>query len=348
MKKNILLALVVICFTSQAPDTLHMLEPARNYFYDSWGWDLVQEARRPDDTVAYTWYGFGPGWGLKYMAYRMITDEPLTIYGIAVSPSFSDYYLYRDSIADSEFYEYLYIFEVNKDRELSPVGDSVKINGRTDSADYYVDFAFRSCWPDMGVPAVKPYAMVEKYFDAPVTVADSFFIGQSNRLGSGLISEYADYTWDFGIAGFNPCVSDGYAVEFAWYGDSSTHVSHWNDESYFKWQYGFEASSGGRVLLFPILTPRDSSDTSHTSIGTAADDHLASLKPNPARDQTEVQCSYGIRHIDVADAAGRTVASFDASGYRTLIDTSRWLKGTYIVRIHTVTGGIVVRKLLVE
>ena len=128
-----------------------------------------------------------------------------------------------------------------------------------------------------------------------------------------------------------------------------TGPNRYNPAGYY-WHY-YPNDDWGCIFIFPILTPLDSTshagnDTTHAGI-SEVQDRLVGVMPNPATKEVKVVSSFGLRHIDAYDAAGRRVLSRDAQGLQTHLDVGAWPRGAYTLHILT-PAGTTVKKLLVE
>lgn len=346
MKKAAFLIAALVGFSAMAQDTLHLTRPLDKYF--AYNWIQIDTSRdERSDSVYVFRSGFGCGACAKYNAFYVYTDEPLTVYGLAVSTQQSDP---PEAPAEdsSVFYELFYIWEAN-DGFLDPL-DSFRLCPLVEAPDYYVDYGFRSCWGlitgETPTP-FPPYPMYERYFDHPVHVADSFYVG----IGDHTAHQYVGFDdRNVPVNGVVDCaaVSDDGAtwrLKYTLYWDS-TEGWHPCEEKYYKWMYydNWEL----HPFLYPILTPADTADTNAAIGGATLEERLVAVRPNPAQDRAEVLCSYGLRRIEIVDAAGRMMQTLEASGYRAVLDTSRWPRGTYLLRIHSANGKTTTRKLVVE
>ena len=73
------------------------------------------------------------------------------------------------------------------------------------------------------------------------------------------------------------------------------------------------------------------------------------LMPNPARTRVTVEADCGIRHVEVADMAGRVLVSerYDAGARSATLDVGRLAQGIYAVRVYTEREEAV-QKLIIE
>jgi len=75
--------------------------------------------------------------------------------------------------------------------------------------------------------------------------------------------------------------------------------------------------------------------------------NLVTLSPNPVHGEVQVTSSFGLRGIEVYNAAGLKVHELKASGYAATLDISALPEGSYLVRVAT-PSGTVTKKLVVQ
>lgn len=71
------------------------------------------------------------------------------------------------------------------------------------------------------------------------------------------------------------------------------------------------------------------------------------LMPNPASERVTVTSSFGLRQVELYDAAGTRVLNQRLTGYSASLDISALPSGTYLARIVTPSGAIT-KKLIVQ
>ena len=71
------------------------------------------------------------------------------------------------------------------------------------------------------------------------------------------------------------------------------------------------------------------------------------LMPNPTSGSVVVMSSYGMEWVEVYDARGSKVYNSPANGTLTGFDVSSWVKGTYVVLVHT-PAGTAAKRLVVQ
>ena len=367
MKKTIIAALAVLMaagvVAAQDTITIHPPEFPDNYFKAGWWQEF--------DSIGYL-EGHIASPNLGEYAYRMFTEDTLTVYGLAAAMSTRELvypHIYEEdtiewfrmmaTIKDTSYdyvYDFLRIYEIDTsvpyswcDTAIYPIGEDLKVHIKHTPVSYYLNTGLRRYYTqDQYLPILPVY---ERYFSEPVTVADSFYVGrkfQSHRL----LTEEDPYagciysTKPIELYGLKNCRSEPY-VKSAGTCDTSADRRHLNDPQYYVW---VKDVSYRNPLIFPILTPEDT--TRHNgdtlSIGSVSLlDRLTGVMPNPASGRVKVVSSLGLRQVEVFNAAGDKVHSQTASGLSITLDTSPWPAGTYLVRI-TTEQGVTTRKLVIR
>ena len=359
MKKTILTFLFAAgILSAAAQDTLyiHPSEWPSNYFKASW-WQVY-------DSLAVIGFEVAP---IEFdeRAWRMITEDTLTVYGLAASMSTWEvmepdrYEIHPElwmnevgCIKDTSYdyvYDYLRLYEADPD-SLRQVGEELKVHIKHTPVAYYMNTGLKQRFlPSQPLPILPMY---ECYFSEPVTVADSFYVGryhQSHRPmldTSGHIMQFTTKAvlMHYLTKGTEPFT---YTKE-AFHGDTTMKHLHMYEPQYYEWMY---APNTTGPLLFPILTPEDT--TQHhgggdtLSVGSASlVDRLTGVMPNPATVSAKVVSSLGLQQVELYNTAGDLVHSQQASGFSATLDLSPLPSGTYILRIAT-PAGTAVKKLVV-
>ena len=342
MKKYITtLAMLIVLFGNAfAQDTLTDSQfPPANYFsfmypnrLDVLDCGDVHPWYRSDFTGYYryvehttTIYGMAGAYTLPYDLY----DRESTLY------DWVSYWEERgmkiDTTRDSS-YEYMCIYKADT---VPLLLGRLKVENYT-TPTYYFDVGMRTYY---GNP-MKLLQVYERYFDTPIQVCDSFYIGSTNRYRSPFGDGYVFIPfvprkyiyWSSGLA------RDSVAV----------HCYSINGNNPY-WTYSVMEEY---PLIFPILTPNPDTTSNGDTLSAGEPDllhRLTSVTPNPATGRAKVVSSFGLTMVEAFNAAGEKVHELrlpDAPLTATL-DISRWPTGTYILRLHT-PQGIATKKLVVS
>ena len=307
----------------------------------------------------------GGEWGKRFYS-----SDTLAIYGIAVGiRDGREYYESQGSnpalyIYDTSYdhaYEYLRLYE--------PYPDSLHCTHQLKLHLHRHPVAYYAYYSDT-MPTNPRYfvAMYERYFNAPVNVYDTFYVGQTffNGVKHGSIEDtyiplmIRNLKFSAGLNGDHE----------RWCGPLRNwhHANQW----------------GKYHLIFPILLPPDTNyvwdttvvagDTTfvgdtvivcdtlivggdtiiHYDTILALPEHgllgrLTGVMPNPAAETAKVVSSFGLTEVEVFNLAGERIHTLrlpDAPLTATL-DVRRWPSGTYLLRIHT-PQGTAVKKLVVR
>ena len=239
---------------------------------------------------------------------------------------------YRDTTW-AECYEYLGIYKSFGD-SLVPQRE-VLVHRLEDTPAYYVETGNNQWYcPDF------IYPMYEKYFDSPIVVRDTFYLGTTQRSCPSTIG-LVDHI------GFNLMLINGGSVQ------SEYHVGKycWPDEGNVFWWWNDRMSYDGRYyLIFPILTPDPNApEPGDTTAVEAADmvSRYVTVQPNPAMEEARVLSSFGLERIEAYNNEGRRVLDRAAEGMEATIDVKAWPAGTYLLCV-TTPMGTTTKKLLVR
>ena len=356
MKKNVIIVLLALlpAMTAWSQDTITQIFRGE-YFYNALpDWDHST----PD------WYaGTGNKGCGKSFKEMYAAGKPIKIYGLAASlmtffdrrylpPNIYDYdpdfdsaewndavwQFYKDTSLD-DCWEYLILGLHDDETDTITSMRWGKVHRKYDTPAYYVATGH----PRMLNPNFT-YPMYETYFDCPLTVSDTFYIGKSQRTatsGYGGDSRYDHMCLEL-------LIYQGYEI-----GTNEYHMWKWcYDYSQDWWWPLRQQTSNEYYMIFPILTPKPGSqnpDNPDPESVTEADmvSRYVTVQPNPAEKEARVLSSFGLERIEAYDGGGRQVLAREASGLVATIDVSSWPRGTYILRI-TTPMGMATKKLLVQ
>ena len=370
MKKTLLLiSILLVIGTAVAQDTLVSAYPKVGYFYNDW---LDSGGMFPVNFPMFD----GPYLTAKYCDAE---GDTLQVYGIAAS-LFPRTWGVRDLSNYKEAYDYLCLYKTVADT-LQAVSDSLFVHLQNTPIDYYFYLDQPLAYPNN---VNRYYPVYERYFDAPVAMTDSFYVGLTSRSWepeldsiwySGWVAhpavELNAYSWD----DFFPPVK----MMYAYYSQPDSLQGIY--EFWLRWRFldlsmPMQGMTGFPYpFIFPILTPPDSThlnpvDTTHvdtTVVDTTVVDttivdttivdtvgiaqrmleRYTGLQPNPAAERVQVLSSFGLTGVEVYNAAGAKVAEQPATGYHATLDVGALPAGPYLVRIKT-PNGTATKKLLVQ
>ena len=350
-----------------AQDTLVSLLPKSNCYYNYW-LDSGCTNYRVDLPNGYI--------GVMKAVY-FYTEDRLPVYGIAASLELEYTNALDTSTAHS--FEYLGLYK-NGPAGLNLISDSLCVHFGKESPSYYfsVDPPDPFTLPQYPYPNEKP--VYERFFDTAVVVTDSFYVGITNYTWAHILD--TNYFWvnEFGDTIFYAdeiplgprCRIVGYTqrcpggdglsptciLEIFRRGDSLWY-NYWDNNHYGQPQFYYP-------YVFPILAPPDTAtrnptdttivDTTTVDTTTVDTVGIATLRtveryvnllPNPASERVQVTSSFGLRGIEVYNAAGVKVQEQRAVGYTATLDISALPEGSYLVRVAT-PSGTVTKKLVVQ
>lgn len=327
---------IIICFASMVmawipahtQDTI--TRPLDRWFYNCWVGDNYNL-----DTMYYTFTKSGYFPSEEDRAFGMTTEKPLTIYGIACGVGVKNPI---PQFIPDENYEFVRLYL--KQADTLQVIRQAKCHLR----DPYYIFSLtpnniNRSWCD---PEYKSCRVIESYFDTPVVVIDSFFVGKTSRIidlffENPCAPEYesippdTNYMWQ-AMATFypnQPCAPQN-------------NIRICSDPSYVRrvnW-----SNNEDYAIIFPILTPKPPQpEPGSGPVGTEKPDTqsgFVTLCPNPASKEVEVRSSYGMSCLEVYDAGGHKLAELQANGNSATIEVHGWPSGVYIVHVHTPLGKV--------
>ncbi|MBR1775228.1 MAG: T9SS type A sorting domain-containing protein [Bacteroidales bacterium] len=99
--------------------------------------------------------------------------------------------------------------------------------------------------------------------------------------------------------------------------------------------------------MFPIFAVHNDSIADSSSDESIAVDNYTFVFPNPTSANVTVQCSFRIKTIEVYNSLGQKVEEFTVDGYNKSINTEKYPKGNYILKIIT-ESGTTDKKLVVQ
>lgn len=326
MKKTLFLAILFV-MAYPAVAQLDTIDRPVSYWYTNF-WPFETRGEDPD---AY----FSLGWrAAPYcdMPKAFYTDTTLTIYGVAAGfVPYTEPYGAPTDIIDTSYSdceEYLYVYRrvadvIYPERSAlcnifytRPSYFLFLYNGDPDE-DYRNFFYCR-----------RATRMWEVYFDEPIVVNDTFYLGVSQQRSSShpffvptlyTLAYPGRLSWPQSHD-LCPTVVDQIERE----------CSGWvpyNDER-------------GILMLFPIITPKGSVGIEKTR------EPDIDISPNPASSRTKI-LSFGSRifSVEAYRANGQHVGSFSANGNTAVLDVTGWTAGLYVLRIIT-SDGTTTRKLI--
>ena len=277
MKKIVFLIVTMAALCgANAQDTIYTRVPPGNYFTDVWPTSYTNGGT---DTFHCEFLWHCVDRNVNAQAFYKYTKDSLVIYGIAASllaekdyPGF--FAVYQDNSYDS-VYDYLRIFEAGPTQPI-PVGERLKVHMHVTPISYYIDFDAYPTYSDYN-PKWPAYPMYECYFHTPVTVADSFYIGRECHACRN-VPGFLGTTMPIMLLRTYPSRYDTAAPVYQYschnmYSPGFGVVDTTYDSIYFHWFYNkmqYEANT--RIpLLFPIITPPDTSSLSRDTTNVTHD-----------------------------------------------------------------------------
>ena len=344
MKKLTLVMAFVAAFgvTVMAQDTIATDTLKSSYFHNRWF---------DQDTLLLSQNGY-VSFHFSELAFAYHTDDTMKVYGVAISSSL-DTNIYGNTWLDTTL-DKVY----RTVRLYVPEGDSLRMLAERQfyikdaEVAYYMAMNKR----DMRRPdsTLKPFPVYELFFDNPVAVKDTFYIGfnfETNyKYLDPTLGRVYNYKYTMTLNG----------LEQAWVTgrrDTVTIAQRRTEESLYydqgTWLIRTRIAPQTMYFLYAITEPGDGtsggsgSDTTLTITASDAAARYVSVQPNPAVDEARVLSSLGMEGIEAYNAGGQKVYEGKAEGLEATLDVKGWPRGTYLLRI-TTPMGTVTKKLLVE
>lgn len=373
MKKNVIIfaLLLSVVFPLRAQDTLYSDQPPANYHVGC-NWPQFE-----DSLAYYGCFGASPNL-VTERGLSCITDTQLTVYGLATSigtyrsiPQLHDTYLLCVQDTETLIYEYFRLYQIVSDTQFVPISGNAKWQDLVTPVAYYLNTGLMDKWGGQ-LPVFPVY---ELYFQEPVTVNDTFYMGHTITFGEELNPHVegengimiSDRNLSLVWFGFMPASNKpGWSipmipVEEIWH---SARRPGWTRSGFYMTQVYY--------YLFPILTPNPNPTPEDTTGGSPVDttgvgpvdtgsvtidtlsigsmelvNRYTTVFPNPAHGTTRVLSSFGLTRVEAYTVDGRKVHEETPKAYTADIDVSQWPVGEYLLRI-TTRHGTVTRKLLVR
>jgi hypothetical protein len=331
MKKTILFLgfLMALLQPLAAQDTLFADSPKETYFYNHW---VEHDTVLPSNALI-----FASSYDEEAVAYH--STDSLQIYGLAISLTFGDC---EQTHRVGHWVENSMDSTYCRIRLYEPNGSSMRVlgEGRVYMQDPIAYYFSLTRWDGRDPNSqVSPIPVYEVFFDNPVTVIDTFYVG---------------YTFPCTIS--NPTRYYYLMNSFCQMGERKnpiTHALHDCNEDPAPWRIETALYIWNYDFAFAITAPQDTSvvpgdDT--TGVGICTNDLIyryTAVQPNPATDKVRVTSSFGLTRIEAYDLRGRLLFETPASGLKADLDVSSWPRGTYLLRILT-PAGPTTKKLLIQ
>ncbi len=297
MKKLTLVMAFVAAFgvTVMAQDTIATDTLKSSYFHNRWF---------DQDTLLLSQNGY-VSFHFSELAFAYHTDDTMKVYGVAISSSL-DTNIYGNTWLDTTL-DKVY----RTVRLYVPEGDSLRML------------------------AERQFPVYELFFDSPVAVKDTFYIGfnfETNcRYHDPTLGRVFNYKYTMTLNGLLPAWVAGRR-------DTVTIAQRRTEESpnydQGTWLIRTRIAPQTIVFLYAITEPDDGtgggsgSDTTLTITASDAAARYVSVQPNPAVDEARVLSSLGLRGIEAYNAGGQKVYEGKAEGLEATLDVKGWPRGT--------------------
>ena len=308
----------------QAQDTIHYSTiPAHYYPRNDW-WDCY-------DSISGT-----TGLATDHeLATPFYSGDSLTIYGLAgmfQAGNERDTFSLKD-LEQAVNCMRLYRYDTVKHIPVQ-VGEDLCMNLLPSSVSYYFVLDRYIFSPS----ARKPQLVYERYFETPIVVKDTFFVGFTGGTYYGSLHGIPNELV-IGCEGFGAIIEGRDSLVFTFMAHERDGDDGWRRKYFLK---------GVEYFLYPILTP-DTSRHPDDSTGVTAPDQLSrfvTVTPNPASTEVRVVSSLGLKAIEMYDMKGTLCLRREAGSMAELLNVSALPRGAYLLHIMTPVGTTVKKLLL--
>lgn len=325
--------MVMAWIPAHTQDTI--TRPLDRWFYNCWVGDIYNM-----DSLYY-YFGIEPGCisAEKERAVGMTTEKPLTIYGIACGvKNLNPITPFTMQNLSDDNYEYARLYL--KQADTLQVIRQAKY--RYGEPYYYLRTQPDNIYDSWLEPEDRYCWVIETYFDTPVVVIDSFFVGRTSRIYNK-IWDIFDETGHMDTANYRIMNQATLGTNYPYLSSGCPQSRQFNCDDTLNGQY-FYTQTHSYSIIFPILTPKPTQpEPEPGTVGAEKPDTqsgFVTLSPNPASKEVEVRSSNGMSCLEVYDAGGHKLAELQANGNSATIDVHGWPSGVYIVRVHTPLGKV--------
>lgn len=291
-----------------------------------------------------------------------IGDGKVTLYGVAVSIIDQRYPVPPYHLTDRRISLDILLYNfMPGDSNVQLVKRQTFVVEENQIPDLYMVYKTLDGGNEFFPDTIVKYPMYEFYFDEPVEMYGDFYVGIHSMDTFGVLTGNMNCLGTLGIRDSSCCHSgyhgyidterdvlimwDAYCYATdTWIGDGPRRYDI---------QPGVLAPRTDTVFcniaqgVMPITRPQGyltaTEPTVRGEVGSVR------LMPNPARTRVTVEADCGIRHVEVADMAGRVLVSerYDAGARSATLDVGRLAQGIYAVRVYTEREEAV-QKLIIE
>ena len=343
------------------PAYMHWEEPCAEY--------LGYNVRNQPSVDYFPIYKFGySGDGTTYDNDHVCFVNPfgtgegkLTLYGVAVSIIDADYYRPPYHLPDMRISLDILLYNfMPGDSNVQLVKRQTFVVDENQIPDLYMVYKALDGGNEFFPDTIVKYPMYEFYFDEPVEMYGDFYVGIHSMDTFAVLTGNMNCLGTLGIRD-SSCCHSGY---FGFIDMEREVLMFWDAycfaaDTYIGGGY-YDGTSPGQIAprtdtvfnniaqgVIPITRPQGyltaTEPPAEVEVGSVR------LSPNPARTRVTVEADCAIRHVEVADMAGRVLVSerYDAGARSATLDVGRLAQGIYAVRVYTEREEAV-QKLIIE
>ena len=254
---------------------------------------------------------------------------------------FMEYHYNTYDTTYNNCFEYLCLYEHVGDSMR--VIDSVMVHRQNDSPAYIARALGDYCMESYPHERETYFFLYEKYFESPITLTDSFYVGVTQHTHGGYV-DAGGGVWQYRTIPFRLLHLMYYSNPSAPRPEAKAHLVVMSETTR-SWRFYCNGASNhqrGFYFIFPIVA----ADSGEVSIETV--ERMTDLYPNPAADRVTLASSFGISGVSVYNTAGTLVLERQGlAGTMHTLDISALPTGAYLLHLRTPVG-TAVKKLLVR
>jgi len=108
--------------------------------------------------------------------------------------------------------------------------------------------------------------------------------------------------------------------------------------------FGFYAYGSVQYFMFVDDFELHQGDVTGITEQATAQSGQVSIFPNPAKDKINLQSNEDMSQVRIFDIFGKTIGSYEVTGYETTIGVDKWAAGIYMAEIRTRDNNVIVKK----
>ena len=250
---------------------------------------------------------------------------------------------YRDAIIDTAFdhsEEYIRAYELNKDT-ITILRETL-FNLGTTPISYYYEVPDEIRPHDIYPKSIWLVQFYEMYFDEPLLVTDSFYVGMSQYLPwHNQDSRYPKWPLYPTMNIISRNIVENPLLPWNDLFSPDSNCAHW---SFRREHPEILTLQEDNLWMFPIVDSGSWNPDSTEAIASMPPAPTVTVSPNPTTGKIFVQSENNISHIEIYNSQGQLVDVHDICAYSCEFDLSDYRSGVYFLHIYT-SGGTVSKRV---